>query len=131
MVAPGGVQVHGPHSPRLPNRHRSAGKWHRPQLAQAFEARRAGGEHLEAPQSAVGPITGSVQGHPDHCVVPAVVGQAGSDVGMMMLYADPLHPLQALGPLGGEILGMEVVGGDLRRDPVDPPEVLEALLKRS
>ena len=26
---------------------------------------------------------------------------------------------------------MEVVGGDLRRDAVDPPEVLEALLKRS
>ena len=57
----------------------------------------------------------------------AVLGQAGGQVGVVVLDADQLDVVALERVLGRQVLGMQVVGDDLRLDREQPLEVLDPL----
>ncbi len=146
-----GVEVGRGHPPRLPDRGLAAGHRHRREATAPLEACQVGDQELAAPDRAVGAVAGAVEGHPDDRAVRPVVGQAGGDVRVVVLDAGQLHAgelgagqLHAgqLGVseilvrkidrvLGGQVLGMQVVGDHLGPDVEQPPEVLDPLGERA
>ncbi len=57
----------------------------------------------------------------------AVLGQAGGEVGVVVLHADELDAVALERVLRREVLGVQVVGDDLGLDREQPLEVLDAL----
>jgi hypothetical protein len=105
-------------------------------MAAAFEGGEVGHQELTAPDRAVGAVAGPVEGHPDHraarpVVSPAVIGQAGGDVRVMVLDPEQVHVGQVERVLGGQVLRMQVMGHDLRVDVEQPAEMLDALGERA
>src|SRR5260370_894802 len=85
---------------------------------------------------AVGAVAGPVEGHADDRAgrVVAVVGEAGDDVGVVVLDAlqvDAPVVGQLEGVLGGQVLRVQVVRHHLRVDVEQPAEVLDALGERA
>ena len=60
----------------------------------------------------------------------AVLGQARGEMGVVVLHAHELDPVEFECVLGREILGMQVVGHEFRLDREQPLEVGDALLER-
>jgi hypothetical protein len=58
-----------------------------------------------------------------------ILGHAGSNVGVVMLHANNLHTFLSQSPLGGEIVGMEIVSDDLGVDFENALKMIDALLK--
>src|SRR5919199_4171686 len=88
-------------------------------------------QELPAPDGPVGPVAGPVERHPDDPLLarPLIVGQAAGDVGVVVLHAYAREPcfLQLAGVLGGEVLGVQVVGYQLRLHVEEPAVVLDPL----
>ena len=119
------------HPPRLPDGGRAAGHGHRGKVAAALEGGQASGQEFTAPDRAVGAVAGPVEGHPDHRAVRSVVGQAGGDVRVVVLYPLQVDSVELDGVLGGQVLGVQVVRHDPRVDVEQPAEVLDALGERA
>ena len=77
-------------SPRSP-----PGMPHRPQVPGALEARQVADQQLAAPDRAVGAVAGAVVDRPDRRAGLAVLGQAGREVGVMVLHPDELDARRA------------------------------------
>ncbi len=101
-----------------------------------------GDQGLAAPDGAVGSVTGAVEAETErraeHSAVRAVLGEAGGEMGVMMLHRDPLQrarfspgaleqaTLGAAGerrPVGGRIVGMQIVHDRRRHRPVEVEKV--------
>ena len=65
-------------------------------------------QELAAPDRAVGPVSGAVPGDPQGRPALAVLGQAGHDVGVMVLDGQARQPALLREP-GGEVVGMAVM----------------------
>jgi len=72
-------------------------------------------------------VAEAVEGDPDHRPGLAVVDQAGGHVGVVVLHALQLDPVQLQGVLGRQVLGVQVVGDHLRLDREQAPEVPDPL----
>ena len=134
----GVAQVGRGHPPGLPDRGRAAGHRDGGEVAAALVSGEVGHEELAAPDGAVGAVAGAVEGHPDDRAVlgrVAVVGQAGGDVGVVVLHADQVQALVGVGEfqrvLGGQVLRVQVVRDHLRLDAEQPAEVRDALGERA
>ena len=120
------------HAPRLADGRRPTRQGGVLQVASPLEAfLHAALEELSAPDGAVRAVAGPVERHPDDtlfCGTP-VVRQAARDVRLMVLHADSGEPgfLQLAGVLGGEVLGMQVVGDQLGTHVEEPAVVLDSL----
>ena len=90
------VEPGGGHPPRLPDRRRAARHRHRLQVPDPLEAGQVGHQDLAAPDRAVGAPAEPVEGDADHRTGLAVVGQAGGDVGVVVLDAGQLDGAAAL-----------------------------------
>src|ERR687885_349642 len=88
-------------------------------------------QELPAPDGPVGPVAGPVERHPNDPLLarPLVVRQAAGDVRVVVLYTHRREPylLQFASVLGGEVLGVQVVGYQLRLHVEEPAVVLDPL----
>src|SRR5689334_990825 len=82
------VEVGGRHPPRLADRGRTAGHRDRGEMVDPPELAQVGDENLTTPDRAVGPVAEPVERDADYRAVVPVVGQAGGDVGVVVLYPD-------------------------------------------
>ncbi len=128
----GRPEVHGRHPPRLSHGHVAARERDGGQVAEALEVGQVGTQDLAAPRGAVGAETHAVERHADDRSGVLVVGQAGGDVGVVVLHADCLD-VSRLGQRPGERrraeVRVQVVGHHLRTHGEQPAQVLDALLE--
>ena len=68
-----------------------------------------GHKNLASPYTAVIAVTRPIQRKSDDFLIPAVLGQAGRDVSMVMLNRDQWNVFFFFGPLGGKVIRMQVV----------------------
>jgi hypothetical protein len=101
------------------------------QVPGAPEPRRAADEQLAAPHGPVRPVARAVEDRADGVAGLAVLGQAGGQVGVVVLHADELQALLLARPRGREVVRVQVVGHDLRRHGQQAPEVLDRLAERA
>ena len=103
---------------------------HRPQPAGALKAPQVCDQELAAPDGAVWPVPGAVEDR-SHCgpISGTVLGQAGCEVGVVVLDADRPHALAFQRVPRREVVGVQVVHDDFGRDREQALEVLDALLK--
>ena len=95
--------------------------------AGALEAVEVADQQLAAPDRAVGAVAGAVVDRPDRRAALAVLGQARGEVGVVVLDADVLDALARQRVGRRQVVGVQVVGDDLRRDREQPLEVRDAL----
>ena len=96
----------------------------------ALVAAQIGHQELPAPDGAVLPVTRAVHAHAEHRSLAAVLRKTGGDVGVMVLDLDQLDPprgAQLSRKGGGGVVRMHVADHDLRLDPQQAAELLEAL----
>ena len=130
-----GRQVRGRHPPRLADRGSAARHRHGHQAAGSLEAGQIRDQELAAPDRAVGPVPGPVEGDADDRAVLAVVGEAGGDVRVMVLHADELNAGQfTISQVDrvrrGQVVRMQVVRDELRLDVEEALEMLDAIGER-
>src|SRR5450755_778998 len=123
-------QVTDRHPPRLTNRGRSTRQRHVLEMSGAFEAFIAGDQPLSAPNLSVGTVASSIQGKSDYSAFEVVLRHTTCNVGVVMLDADELRSGLFERPARGEVIGVEVVGDDLRTDLEDPLEVFDGLVEK-
>src|SRR5215212_8441316 len=91
-------------------------------------------EELSAPDGSVCTVAGPVEGNPDHVLFSGtfVVSEAARDVRVVVLDADSRESgfLELTGVLGGQVLGMEVVGNQFRTNVEEPAVVLDSFPER-
>jgi hypothetical protein len=97
---PGRDQVRQRHAPGLAHRGIAAGQGDRADAGHPLDARQVRDQDLPTPDGAVRAEAGAVPGHSDHRSAAAVVGQAGGDVGMVVL-----DRFRRRGPHSGHALG--------------------------
>src|SRR5919199_1876815 len=120
------------HAPGLPDGRGPAGQGGVFQMRPPYEPfPDAPLQELPAPDGPVGPVAGPIERHPDDPLLarPLIVRQAAGDVGVVVLHAYGREPgfLQLAGVLGGEVLGVQVVGYQLRLYVEEPAVVLDPL----
>ena len=98
-------------------------------MRDATRRREVGDQHLAAPQRSVRPIAETVEGDAEHRLGAAVLHHARGDMSVVVLHGDG-RQAELGGPLAGEVLGMHVVGDDLRRDAVEPRQMVDRLQER-
>src|SRR5919109_1060561 len=91
-------------------------------------------KELSAPDGTVRTVAGPVEGNSDHALFCGtfVVSEAARDVRVVVLDADSREPgfLQLTGVLGGQVLGMEVVGDQFWTNVEEPAVVLDSFPER-
>ena len=122
---PAGPQVRQRHASRLAHSRIAAGQGHIGQVEAPLVAAIAAQQHFAAPDGAIRAVAGAVKAQPDDrlAAVPAVIGQAGGQVGMVMLHLDQGQILfvgALLGVAGGQVIGMQVAGDPLWLDAEQP-----------
>ena len=127
LGVPGRGQPRAGHPPRLAHRAVAAGHPHRPQGAGAGEALEVAGQQLAAPHRPVGAVPGAVVDGPDGGAALAVLGEDGRQVGVVVLDGDVLDALAGQRVGGRQVVGVQVVGDDLRRHGEELLEVRDAL----
>ena len=75
--------------------------------------RQVGHQDFPAPDGAVGTVAGAVQGDADAPFPAPVFGQAGGDVGVMVLDSNQGRLFKPEGITGAQVKGMQVVGHDI------------------
>jgi hypothetical protein len=113
------------HAPRLADGRRSSRERRVFEMRQAREPSiQASLEELSAPDGAVHAVAGPVEGDPDDALFCGtfVVSEAARDVRVVVLDADSRESgfLELTGVLGGQVLGMEVVGDQFRTNVEEP-----------
>src|SRR5260370_41138148 len=124
-------QVADRHPPRLMDRGSSAGQGNILEMSGAFKVFKAGDKHFSAPNMSVGAVAGSVQGEPDHSAFEVVLRHTTCNVGVVVLHSDQLRSALLQRPFGGEVVGMEVIGDDLRADFEDPLQMLDSFVEET
>ena len=127
VAAEGRVEVRRRHPPWLLDGHGSPRHPHRGEVPGPAERREVGDQDLAPPQRAIAAVAETVEGDSDHRSGLAVVGEAGGDMGVVMLDRHPLHAIQLEGVLGGEVLRVQVVGDQLGTHLEEAHEVLDPL----
>ena len=126
-----GAEVGGGHPPRLADRGRAAGHRHRGQVTAPLEAGQAGDQELTAPDRAVGPVAGAVEGNayyrPDDRAVRPPLSARQEAMCAWWCCTPCRSAVQVERVLGGQVLRVQVVRHDLRVDVEQPAEVLDAL----
>jgi len=100
------------HAPGFVNRGAAPGEGNVLKVSSAFERQVIGDEDFTSPDGAVGTVTGAVEGNADDLAIEMIFGHAGGDVRVVMLYGDVLEVYTLECPLGGKIIGVEIVGDD-------------------
>ena len=111
------------HAPRLADRLLAAGHADRMQVPDALEAAQVAVQQLAAPDRAVGPVAGAVVDRADRGLRLAVLGEAGGEVGVVVLHADVLDAVAL-----ERVRGRQVVAGAGR---VRPPRARPRTAARS
>ena len=110
------------HPPWFTNGRRPARHGKGQQMRHSFEAVEVGDEELPTPHRPVGPVPETVEGDAEHGAGMSVLGQAGGDVGVVMLDR-PRLDIEIERVLGRQVLGVQVVGDNFRRNAEQPAEV--------
>src|ERR1700690_2671520 len=100
------------HAPGFLNRGAAPGEGNVLKMSSAFECQVIGDEDFTSPDGPVGTVTGAVEGKADHLAIEMIFGHAGGDVRVVVLYGDVLEVYTLESPLGGKIIGVEIVGDD-------------------
>jgi hypothetical protein len=103
----------GGDAPRFPDRRLAAGQRNRVEPREPFEPVEVAAQELAAPERPVGAVARAVEDEGKRRALLAVLGEARSRVGVVVLHADQRQAL-LLRPLRREVVGMEVVGDRLR-----------------
>ncbi len=116
-------------APRFMNRGRATGQGNVFEMGGAFEIAVFRKEHFPAPDGAIGAVAGAIEGDADHFSIKMIFGHAGSDMRVVMLYANQLHGFARQRPFGGKVIGMEIVGNHLGLNFQDALQVLDGFLE--
>ena len=118
-------------APDVADRLIAAGQTNGPEGGEAGEAGEARDENLAAPRRAVGAIAGAVVRHTDDGPVESMLRHGARDVRVMVLHGNELDAFERLREACGEIVGMQVVRNDARRDTDEVLQLLDARLERA
>src|ERR1017187_5020153 len=124
-------QVTYRHPPWLTDRGRSTGQGHILKMSGAFEAFMAGDEHFSAPDFSIGAVARSIQGEADHPAFKVILRHTTGNVCVVVLHANQLRSALFERPSGGEVVGMEVVGDDLRSNLENPLQMLDSFVEKA
>ena len=124
-------QVTYRHPPWLTDRGRSTGQGHILKMSGAFEVFISGDEHFSAPDFSVGAIASPIQGESDHPPFKVILRHTTGNVCVVVLHANQLHSTLLQCPSGGEVVGMEVIGDDLRPDFENPLQMLDGFMEKT
>src|SRR5271167_173267 len=103
-------------------------------MSGAFETFIVCDEHFPTPDFPVGAIAGAIEDKADHATGEVVLRHATRNVGVVVLHADDadtFHRILFDGPFCGEILGMQIVGDDLRPNFENAPKMLDGLMEKT
>src|SRR5215469_10105591 len=106
-------QVAHRHAPGLVNRSGSARQRNIGEVGGALEASAVGNQNFPAPNLAIRAVSRTVERKTDDFLLEMVLRHAAGNVRVMMLNPDEGRFLFAR-PAGGEVVGMKIVGDDLR-----------------
>jgi hypothetical protein len=126
----GRLQPRAGHPPWLAHGLVAARQRDRPQVAGALEAAQVADQDLAAPHRPVGAEPTAVEDRADRRPLLAVVGQAGREVGVVVLDRDALDALARERVCGRGVVGLQVVRHHLGGDREQPLQVPHALLVR-
>ena len=98
-------------------------------MTDALVSGEIGDEHLTAPERAVGSVPESVERERDHGIRPLVLDEACGHVRVVVLHAEG-RKAELDGDLGRQVLRVQIVGDDLRRDAVESGQVSHGLQER-
>ena len=96
-------------------------------MSPALKALITGEQHFPAPDIAVGAVTRPIERYADHLIFKVVFRHATGDVCVMMLHSHQLHSLLLKRPLGGEVVGMQVVCEGCRLDFENISQMIDRL----
>src|ERR1700722_17463412 len=88
LIAKSIPQVAARHAPRLSDRGVAPGQQYIPKMSAPGEAGEIRNQKFASPNSAVGPKSSAVQGHPQNLAAQVIFRHATRDVRMVMLHAD-------------------------------------------
>src|SRR5208282_2218275 len=124
-------QVTYRHPPWFTDRGRSTGQGHILKMSGTFEVFISGDEHLSAPDFSVGAVASPIQGEPDHPAFKVILRHTTGNVRVVVLHANQLHSTLLQRPSGGEVVGMEVIGDDLRPDLENPLQMFDSFVEKT
>src|ERR1035437_9159366 len=124
-------QVADRHPPRLTDRGRSTGQGNILEMSGTFEVNKPGDEYFSAPNMSVGAVTSPIQCESDHPSFKMILRHATGDVRVVVLHANQLRSTLLQRPLGGEVVGMKIVGDDLRLDFENPLQMHDRFVEKS
>src|SRR5450759_3707327 len=124
-------QVADRHPPRLTDRGRSTGQGNILEMSDAFEVFKPGDEYFSTPNMSVGAVASPIQCESDHPAFKVILRHTTGDVGVVVLHANQLRPTLLQRPLGGEVVGMKIVGDDLRLDFEDQLQMLDRFVEKT
>ena len=104
---------------------------HRAEVAGPLEARRTAHQKLPAPDRSVAAVAGAVVDRPHRGTELAVLGQAGREVGVVVLDPEGLDALALERLARGEVVRMQIVGDHGRLDAEQALEVGHPLAERA
>ncbi len=113
------------HAQRLAGRRVAAGHGQVAEVAGAAEASGIAEQEFPPPDPTVGAVADAVEDHPDRLLFHAVFGQAGGQVGVVVLHRQPRQIATRFGVAGRGVVGMEIVGDQLRGDAEDLLQVVD------
>src|SRR5712691_9243835 len=98
-------------------------------MSGTFEVFIPGDERFPAPNMSVGAVASSIKGKSDDSTFEAILRHTTCNVGVVVLHSDQFRSALLLRPFGGEVIGVEVVGDDLRADFEDPLQMLDSFVE--
>src|SRR6202035_305458 len=118
------------HPPRLADRGLSPGQRNICKVSGALEVFVAGNKHFPAPNTSVGVVASAIQGETDHTTFEVVLRHTTCNVCVVVLDANQLRSTLLQRPLSGEVIGVEIVGDDLRFDFEDPLKMPDGFVEK-
>src|ERR1035437_7058298 len=100
-------------------------------MSDALVLFRSGDEYFSAPNRSAGAVASPIQCKSDYPAFKMILRHTTGDVGVVVLHANQPRPILLQRPLGGEVVGMKIVGDDLRLDFENPLQVLDRFVEKT
>src|SRR5208283_215991 len=124
-------QVAHRHAPRLTDGSRSSRHSGIFKMSGALEVLITSDQHFPAPDVPIGTVASPVKGKSDYATFKVILRHTTRNVRMVVLHTKQLHSTLLQRPFCGEVIGVEIVGDDLRPDLENPLKMPDGFVKKT